>query len=37
MLKTIIGFAFVGALITFAIVVCTIGNKEKKNETKEEE
>ena len=32
MLKTIIGLAFVGALVTFAVIVCAIGNKERKNE-----
>lgn len=32
MLKTIIGLVFVGALVTFTVIVCTIGNKERKNE-----
>ena len=32
MLKTIIGFIFVGILITFTVIVCVIGYKERGTE-----
>ena len=32
MLKTILGFIFVGILITFTVIVCVIGHKERKTE-----
>ena len=31
MLKTILGFIFVGILITFTVIVCVIGRKDSKS------
>ena len=32
MLKTILGFIFVGILITFTVIVCVIGHKDSEPE-----
>lgn len=36
MLKTILGFIFVGILITFTVIVCVIGHKDSKPEENNE-
>ena len=35
MLKTILGFIFVGILITFTVIVCVIGRKDSESKDNE--